>query len=331
MKRLLINIIIISFCIMPTFSASFIIDDHSTKYMQDDGTFIVAQWRWIDTDLDGIAYCYRFDDNGEMLRDTTYNGKTVNQKGEWVVNNIPQRLMLSTGKLYNPASATDNAALGALLSENQQIATAINATKNKSISKVTEEITNSNQVAIKNDKNIRDEQGRIISAKVDKAPKATASVGVTINAAGSTTAGTSDDGTRVIPGRNIKNLVSSSTNFVNEVDATVYGGYKWPKAMCLKGSGSKVRFSINGYNYFRVEVAHQTHTAATEDTFCYIEVYADGVQIGVYEAFNDDEPELIEEYLDDNTKIVELRLTVEGSAKGRKVYLRDGRIRKIKS
>ncbi len=54
------------------------------KYMQDNGTYAVNGWQWID------GKSYYFDANGIMAKNTTVDGYTVNADGQWVVNGVVQ-------------------------------------------------------------------------------------------------------------------------------------------------------------------------------------------------------------------------------------------------
>jgi len=54
-------------------------------YDNQDGTYAVSGWQWLDGNGDGIAECYYFDENGWMLAGTvTPDGYTVNEAGAWV-------------------------------------------------------------------------------------------------------------------------------------------------------------------------------------------------------------------------------------------------------
>ena len=61
-------------------------DANGMWYQFDDGSYPKAQWTWIDTDNDGMAECFYFDENGYVLRNTTTpDGNRVNGIGAWVV------------------------------------------------------------------------------------------------------------------------------------------------------------------------------------------------------------------------------------------------------
>lgn len=57
----------------------------------EDGTYAVSEWRWLDGNQDGIAECYAFDSDGWMYADTiTPDGYQVNGDGAWTVNGVVQ-------------------------------------------------------------------------------------------------------------------------------------------------------------------------------------------------------------------------------------------------
>lgn len=56
-------------------------------WSDDDGSYPVSEWRWLDGNGDGIYECYYFGSDGYMLSDTTTpDGYTVNQDGAWTVD-----------------------------------------------------------------------------------------------------------------------------------------------------------------------------------------------------------------------------------------------------
>lgn len=60
-------------------------------WQNDDGTWPVNSWQWIDGNSDGIAECYYFNAEGYMLANTvTPDGYTVNSDGAWIVDGMVQ-------------------------------------------------------------------------------------------------------------------------------------------------------------------------------------------------------------------------------------------------
>ena len=60
-------------------------DANGMWYQFDDGSYPKGRWAWIDTDNDGMAEGFYFDQNGYVLRNTTTpDGYQVNELGAWV-------------------------------------------------------------------------------------------------------------------------------------------------------------------------------------------------------------------------------------------------------
>ena len=67
-------------------------------YDEEDGTYAVNGWRWIDGNNDGIAENYCFDQNGWLyVSTTTPDQKTVNESGARVVNGEVVTMALDSG------------------------------------------------------------------------------------------------------------------------------------------------------------------------------------------------------------------------------------------
>jgi glucan-binding YG repeat protein len=76
-------------------------DQNGWWYQNDDGTYPVNSWQWIDGNADGTSEYYYFNENGYCLVDTiTPDGKTVNSNGALVVSGNVQ-----TRTVQNPAPA----------------------------------------------------------------------------------------------------------------------------------------------------------------------------------------------------------------------------------
>ena len=68
-------------------------------------------------------------------------------------------------------------------------------------------------------------------------------------------------------GKDMKDLVSASNQSTKSVqNVKIWGGDVWPEVMQLSGNGASVKFNMEKYNWFRMEVAHQTHGESTSDT-----------------------------------------------------------------
>ena len=66
-------------------------DTNGWWWQNDDGSYPVGSWQWLDGNNDGTAECYYFDGNGYMLANTTTpDGYSVDGNGAWVVNGVIQ-------------------------------------------------------------------------------------------------------------------------------------------------------------------------------------------------------------------------------------------------
>lgn len=65
-------------------------------WQNDNGTYPVNKWEWLDGNKDGIAECYYFNESGYMLANTvTPDNYTVNENGAWIVNGVVQTKSVS--------------------------------------------------------------------------------------------------------------------------------------------------------------------------------------------------------------------------------------------
>lgn len=67
-------------------------------WQEDNGSYPISQWKWLDGNQDGIAECYYFDSTGYMMANTTTpDGYIVNGDGRM------ESLKLRVRKLPNRA------------------------------------------------------------------------------------------------------------------------------------------------------------------------------------------------------------------------------------
>lgn len=106
-KRLVI--LVLALCLTVSFSiVSFGGEWKQTEigwqYQNDDNSYPISQWQWIDDDNDGLSECYYFDENGYLLVNTvTPDNYEVNENGAWIVNgNIQTQQAISSQYSINP-------------------------------------------------------------------------------------------------------------------------------------------------------------------------------------------------------------------------------------
>lgn len=73
-----------------TFAGEWKSDEAGQWYQNDDGSYPVNTWQWIDGNGDGVAESYYFDENGYLLTNAAKDGYTVNADGAWTVNGVVQ-------------------------------------------------------------------------------------------------------------------------------------------------------------------------------------------------------------------------------------------------
>ena len=66
-------------------------DETGFWYQEDDGSYPINSWKWIDGNGDGIAECYFFDRSGYLaVNTTTPDGYTVDENGAWILDGVVQ-------------------------------------------------------------------------------------------------------------------------------------------------------------------------------------------------------------------------------------------------
>lgn len=328
-------------------------DNLGFYYIDNNGDRVTKQWRWIDTENDGFLECYRFDENGYLVTNQTINGNMkVNSYGQWydelgtviifsgskkrfILNNnnqlrveVPKPRRISTMSEATPSNLnpenvidTTNKKLVKGESENSRfnaVGPTGQAPKKASASAPSLRIISKGTNLLKKMRTVPtakyENKGPIDTVAMQEEKDILEMGGLK-------------------PGKNLSNFVNVSTKFTKEVASTkIFGGSTWKNCMLLSGNEAYVKFDVKGYNYLTVEVAEQSHVVSDDnETYTYLEVFEDGESVATYDGFNDSDPETIEIYFDENeTKTIAFKLFVSGTYTTRKVYMRNGRLRRIK-
>ena len=65
-------------CSVSAFAGQWEEEGVTWKYLQDDGSYAADVWQWIDSDGDGLAECYHFNEDGWVdLNTVVYNWLAV--------------------------------------------------------------------------------------------------------------------------------------------------------------------------------------------------------------------------------------------------------------
>lgn len=98
------------------FAGSWQQDNTGWWYLNDDESYPVCGWQWIDGNADGIAELYYFNDAGYCLMDTvTPDGYVVNESGAMTIEGIVQTQEVSVADpayLEQQSEATEDAYSG---------------------------------------------------------------------------------------------------------------------------------------------------------------------------------------------------------------------------
>ncbi|MBR1454817.1 MAG: hypothetical protein IJ593_09300, partial [Lachnospiraceae bacterium] len=275
---------------------------------------------------DSIAECYRFDENGNLVINYKDRyGKETNEKGQLIENGIIVKKYLLSGKIVNKDSTPANDVKGVEIETINPNLVVIKDNWTGKEKKVEVHETNSiletiDGAIIRN--NAKDE--------IDILNGETAESGIIITGSRSSKIGDNVivNG-EIIPGKDIRRFIKSKYKCKEkEIEGYIYGGKVWKDVIVLSGDDAYVKLDLNENNYIYFEVSHQNHRETAEETEMRIEMYVDGELYSSYDEFVDGEPEIIEEVIEDG-KEIELRVKIESGAKGRKVYIRNGRLKKI--
>ena len=339
-------IIIVTLLVQSVSYAAGFIDWFGTKrYINDDGT-LATGWRWLDIDDNGLCECYRFNFDGTLVTNTIVKGKEVNDKGQWVVDGVVQQVYKNTGRPYSATSKMlefedDNNYIDMGTASNTK---RINATK-KDTKLLMASMSDTKRVGPDGKFEVPEDKmvyGKGTKRVVEKRPIATkSSWGIIADALEEEKIIVLSATESIVAGRDMRPFKTSSNKYTEKADKVkIYGGDVWDDAMILQGNGAYVKFSTTDTksnskskfkaNYFTVEAAHQTHGESTADTYCAVEVYANGKSVATFDDFCDGKPETIEMWLDDGENNIEFRAIVTGDAPGRKIYLRNARFRQVK-
>lgn len=312
-----------------TFTGNLIEVDGFTMYSNDYGEIAKNTWAWIDTNKDSIAECYRFDKDGHLaINYRDRYGNVTNDKGQLIENGEVIKKMLSNGEILKRHETPANGILEFLR----------NIIKPKPKYEKDKWTGKTYEVNVYETNGIEETiDGKVLYAKSDDYEEIdilngeVAESGVIYS---SGKASNISDGVKVdreiVAGKDFRKFITNKNKCDEKVTETyIYGGSRWEDALVLNGNGASVKFKLENNNYMRFEVAHQTHGEEIKDTDITLDMFVDGKLIDSFDEFVDSEPQVVEEYLED-AKTVELKVNIKAGSFGRKVYIRNGRFRKVK-
>lgn len=327
--KIFLTIIFVILIVSFSFAGSLVEVDGFIMYKNDYGEIAKDTWVWIDTDNDSIAECFRFDKEGHLAIDYKDRyGRETNELGQLVEDGIVIKKMLSSGEVLNkketPASGILEF-LGNIInkkSKNEKdkwTGKEINVSETNGITG-----TIDNEVIYAKSNNYEYEEVDILNGE-------TAENGVIYSNGKQTEI---SDGIKIdkeyIAGKDFRKFIVDKYKCDEKVDSVhVYGGDIWSDVLVLSGKGAYVKFELDKENYMRFEVVNEAHGLDSTDTDMTLDIYLDGKLYDNFDEFVDSEPKIYEEYLED-AKIIELKLNIKTGSIGRKVYIRNGRFKKVK-
>ena len=324
------NVIIILFILCNFSYAGTLIEvDGFTMYSNDYGEIVKDSWVWVDTNSDSIAECYRFDRDGHLaINYKDRHGNVTNDKGQLIENGEVIKKMLSNGEILKRHETPANGIL-------EFLGNIINPKPKYEKDKWTGKTYEVNVYETNGIEETID--GKVLYAKSDDYEEidilngAVAESGVIYSSgkASEISDGVSEN-REIVAGKDFRKYITSKNKCDEKVAETyIYGGGRWNDVLVLNGNGASVKFKLDKENFIRFEVAHQTHGEETRDTDITLDMYVDGKLIDSFDEFVDSEPQVVEEYLED-AKTVELKVNIKSGSFGRKVYIRNGRFKKVK-
>lgn len=97
---------------MTAFAGQWKSDANGWWWQNDDGSYPVNTWQWIDGNSDGTAESYYFDGQGYcLLNTTTPDGYVVNPVGAWIVDGVVQTRPVGDADISEPETGEGNPAI----------------------------------------------------------------------------------------------------------------------------------------------------------------------------------------------------------------------------
>lgn len=327
-KILIYIVISVVITINFAYAGTLIEDENGIMYANDYGEIAKDIWVWIDTNKDSIAECYRFGKDGHLaINYKDRYGKTTNENGQLVENGEIIKKMLSNGEILNKKESPSNGIIefiGNIINPKAKYEKDKWTNKNVEI-----KVYETNEI----DETI---DGEVLYAKrnddaIDILNGESAESGIIYaNGKASEISDNVKENREIVAGKDFRRFISSKNKCTEKVNsAYIYGGTYWTDILALNGNGASVKFTLDGNNYIYFEVAHSNHGEEDKDTNIALDMYVDGKLHDSFDEFVDGEPQIVEEYLD-KAKTVELKVSIESGAKGRTIYIRNGRLKKVK-
>ena len=297
--------------------------DGFMMYKTKNGEFAKDCFIWLDINGDSVKECYRFNEKGYIAKNYIgHDNRRTNDKGQLIENGLVVKKLKSGLIIKNDGTLQINE------KENNIVN---NIDNNVKQSNSIEEIKKDNNIIlttkIKNDKikttpigNDKTENSKIIYSNNE-----------TKNDNNKNDDESSKSNIQIVAGKNIKNYITEKHNAKIDVEKVIiFGNDSWEEAIELRGNNASIKVNIKNFNYIYFEVAEEHHVVDVEnDENIRLDVYVDGKLYDTLDEFVENNPQ-IEEIEELDGKNLELKVRIDGKNKYRKVYIRNGRLKKIR-
>ena len=292
-------------------------------YKTNSGNYATNTWAWLDINGDSVKECYRFDEDGHIAVNYVGNdGRRTNDKGQLIENGFVIKKLLS-GKIIKGEGVP-------YVNAKVSTGSIINNTGSRVLDNLPFEVVGRNgdtilttrlkkEVVIPIDKNVS------TGSNVIYANGASGAIS-TINSSETIISNNS-----IVAGKDITRYITVKKNAKTDIEkAIIFGNDIWEDVVELRGNGSSVKVNVKNFNYMYFEVAEENHVVDKEnDEMLSLDVYIDGELYETLDEFVESEPQ-VEEIEELDGKVVELKVNIVGRNKGRRVYIRNGRLKKIR-
>lgn len=297
--------------------------DDSVMYKTNSGNYATNTWVWLDINGDSVKECYRFDEEGHIAINYVGNdGRRTNDRGQLVENGFVMKKLASGLVIKGDGTPYVNAKVST--------GSIINNTGSRVFDNLPFEVVGRNNDTILTTR-LKEEVVIPIDAKVSTGSNIIYANGGNGTISTITSDGNFKSNNHIVAGKNIENYITAKYNVKVDVEKTIiFGNEIWEDVIELRGNGSSIKVNVKNFNYMYFEVAEENHVVDKEnDELLSLEVYIDGELYESIDEFVESEPQ-IEEIEELDGKVVELKVNITGKNKSRRVYIRNGRLKKIR-
>ena len=297
--------------------------DDSVMYKTNSGNYATNTWVWLDINGDSVKECYRFDEDGHIALNYIGNdGRATNEMGQLVENGFVMKKLASGLVIKGDGTPYVNAKVST--------GSIINNTASRVLDNIPFEVVGRNGDTILTTR-LKEE----VVIAIDKNISTGSNIIYVNGASGAISTITSNDSIKsnnhTVAGKNIEKYITAKNNAKVDVEKTIiFGNEIWEDVVELRGNGSSIKVNVKNFNYMYFEVAEENHVVDKEnDELLSLDVYIDGELYESLDEFVESEPQ-IEEIEELDGKVVELKVNITGKNKSRRIYIRNGRLKKIR-